>query len=74
MPLPESFLRSGQPKEQTGREGEAGTGMGTSCPLGEPVPFCCKDSVSNWFCPRHFCSRKITIFESNHLTVTPLEL
>lgn len=23
------------------------------------------DSVSNWFCPRHFCSRKITIFESN---------
>lgn len=39
-------------------------------PPGEPVPLCGKDSVSNWFCPRHFCSRKITIFNQppNHDT------
>lgn len=39
-------------------------------PPREPVPLCGKDSVSNWFCPRHFCSRKITIFNQppNHDT------
>lgn len=48
---------------QTGRAGEAGTGgeWARPAPWGEPVPFRGKDSVSNWFCPRHFCSRKITV-------------
>lgn len=41
---------------------EAQQEMGSSPAAGEPVPLCGKDSVSNWFCPRHFCSRKITIF------------
>lgn len=84
LPLQVSFLRSGQPEDtQVGRarllstgslNRRGGTGVGTSCPLGQPVPFCGKDSVSKWFCPRHFCSRKITIFESNHPTMILLEL
>lgn len=61
------YLRTGQPE---GRQGgwvgplstEAQQEMGSSPAAGEPVPLCGKDSVSNWFCPRHFCSRKITIF------------
>lgn len=51
-----------------------GRGWAHPAPWGCLFNFCGKDSVSNGCCPRQFCSRKITIFESNHPTVTPLEL
>lgn len=63
---------------QTGRVGvgvlRLGWGWAHPAPWGCLFHFCGKDSVSNGCCPRQFCSRKITIFESNHPTVTPLEL
>lgn len=61
------FLRTGQPGRVGGaaEHRKAQQEMGTEAAhpaTGEPVPLSGKDSVSNWFCPRHFCSRKITIF------------
>lgn len=52
--------------------GAGGLGAGQARPTswGEPVPSRGKGSVSNWFCPRRFCSRKITICESDRPTVT----
>lgn len=70
LPWQVCFLSSGQLEDADGA-GEAAEhwepqremGHRGGCILprgGEPVPFCGEDSVSNWFCPRHFCSRKIT--------------
>lgn len=73
------FLRTGQPEGRrigwvgplsTQRLNRRWAQRQHILPPGEPVPLCGKDSVSNWFCPRHFCSRKITIFNQppNHDT------
>lgn len=73
------FLRTGQPEGRrvgwvgllsTQRLNRRWAQRQHILPPGEPVPLCGKDSVSKWFCPRHFCSRKITIFNQppNHDT------